>query len=58
MRATRDADQSPSPSSLLARTCTWYSVSIVSPVIVARVPVKSCGPAVKSGLSRSRYCRS
>ena len=48
------ADQPLSPSALLARTCTWYSVSAVRALIAAVVPVKSCGPSVQLPLVPTR----
>ena len=52
------SDQPPVPSSLVACTCTSYSVSSASPVIVALVPVTSSVQGVKSPLLPMRYCRS
>ena len=52
------SDQPPVPSALVACTCTWYSVSSASPVIVALVPLTSSVQGVKSPLSPTRYCRS
>ena len=52
------SDQSLSPSALVARTCTSYSVSSASPVIGSLNPLTSCGPVVKSPLLPTRYCRS
>ena len=37
--ALAEADQALSPTLLPARTCTWYAVSLVSPVMVALVEV-------------------
>ena len=53
------SDQSLSPSALVARTCTSYSVSSASPVIGSLGPLTSCGPTVKAPLvPMMRYCRS
>ena len=53
-----ESDQPLSPSSLVARTCTSYSVFSSSPVIVALLPVTSSVQGVKSPLLPTRYCRS
>ena len=54
-----ESDQPLSPSSLVARTCTWYSVSSASPGIGSLGPLTSCGPTVKAPLvPMMRYCRS
>ena len=53
-----EADQSPSPSALVARTCTSYEVFGIRLPMAALVPVTSCGPSVKFPLAPSRYCRS
>ena len=53
------SDQPLSPSSLVACTCTWYSVFSSSPGIGSLGPLTSCGPAVKPPLvPMMRYCRS
>ena len=41
-------DQLLSPSSLLARTCTSYSVASARPGMLVLVAVTSCGPLMKS----------
>ena len=51
-------DHTESPSSLVARTRTWYSVPAASPVMMASGSVTSCGPSVKLPLVPWRYCRS
>ena len=53
-----ESDQPLSPSSLVACTCTSYSVFSSSAVIVALGPVTSSVQAVKSPLLPMRYCRS
>ena len=40
--ASEGSDQSLGVSPLSARTCTWYSVSAVSPVMVVVVAVSVC----------------
>ena len=43
-----DADQGPSPSLFVARTCTSYSVLALRPMMAAVRPVTFCGPSVQS----------
>ena len=51
-------DHSPSPSALVARTCTSWKVPGCKLPMAALVPITSCGPAVKGPLLPWRYCRS
>ena len=51
-------DHSPSPSALVARTCTSYEVPCARLAMAPLVPGTSCGPAVKGPLVPWRYCRS
>ena len=53
-----DADQSLSPSSFLASTCTSYVVFSSRSSMVLLVPDTFVSPAVKAPLSPTRYCRS
>ena len=58
VRPVPATDQSPSPSALVARTCTSYDVSAARLPMAALVPVTFCGPSVKFPLVPARYCRS
>ena len=49
-----EADHAPSPSALLARTCTWYDVAGERLPIAVEVVVTSCGPSVQSPLVPGR----
>ena len=53
--ASEGSDQSLGVSSFFARTCTWYSVSAVSPVIVAVTPAPSCVKSFQPPLVPWRY---
>ena len=52
------SDQAESPSSLVARTCTSYSVFAARPVTVAVVSVTSRGPSIQVPEPLARYCTS
>ena len=58
VRPVPATDQSPSPSALVARTCTSYDVSAARLPMAALVPVTFCGPSVKFPLVPARYCTS
>ena len=58
VEALPESDQRPSPSSLVARTCTWYAVLGDRFVMDAFMLVWSCGPLNQGPLLPSRYCRS
>ena len=49
-----EGDQLLSPSSLVARTCTWYEVPASRLPMLASVAVTFCGPLLQLPLAPSR----
>ena len=58
LRPDPGCDQAPSPSSLVARTRTWWNVPVARRPMVALVSVRSSGPSLQFPELPSRYSRS
>ena len=56
--APEGSDQALGVSPLSARTCTWYTVFPLSPVMVLVTPAPLCVKLTQLPLGASRYCTS